>query len=395
MAVRDRLRGHEAITTGSALQVEVGGGSADISLLRAGEPVHSGTYPIGAIRLRQSFASWKGTPEQKIRLLQRHIQNSVEEIRREIPLAEVEHFIGLGGDLRFAARCINGEGNSEIETQVVSRSTFHDFCEGIAADDGEGIAHTHGLAPVEAETLVPALLATRALIEETRARVLLVPGASLRAGLLLDMVREINGHGIEDFGKQVVASAGVLGERYRYDAPHGRKVADLTLRIFDDIQEEHGLTQRHRLLLEVAALLHDIGTYVGIRAHHKHTQYLLSVSDIFGLSREDMSVISNVARYHRRGVPMKSHPAYMALDRRTRVEVNKLAAILRLANALDADHRQKVRDVRIFREDGQWTMEVAADEDLMMERLAALARTDLFTEVYGGNVVFRAVAGPA
>ena len=146
---------------------------------------------------------------------------------------------------------------------------------------------------------------------------------------------------------------------------------------------------RDRLLLEVAALLHDIGIFVSLRGHHKHAQYILSVSEIFGLSRDDMAVISNVARYHRRGVPNKSHLPFMALDSEDRVLVNKLGAILRVANALDADHLQKVRDVRVVREEDQWVLEVDGGGDLTLERLAALARSDLLVEVFGRKVAFR------
>jgi hypothetical protein len=66
------------------------------------------------------------------------------------------------------------------------------------------------------------------------------------------------------------------------------------------------------------------------------------VSEIFGLSRDDTALIANIARYHRRAAPNKSHLPYMALDSDARVVVNKLGAILRVANALDADHLQKV-----------------------------------------------------
>jgi len=181
----------------------------------------------------------------------------------------------------------------------------------------------------------------------------------------------------------------VLGEKYRYDAPHGRHVAALAVRLFDDLRAEHGLGVRDRLLIEVAALLHDVGIFVSLRGHHKHAQYILSVSEIFGLSRDDMAVISNVARYHRRAGPNKSHLPYMALDSAARVVVSKLGAILRVANALDADHLQKVRDVRVLREDDQWVLEVEGGGDLTLERLAALARADLMTEVFGRKVGFR------
>jgi exopolyphosphatase/guanosine-5'-triphosphate,3'-diphosphate pyrophosphatase len=119
------------------------------------------------------------------------------------------------------------------------------------------------------------------------------------------------------------------------------------------------------------------------------------VSEIFGLSRDDMAIISNVARYHRRGMPNKSHLPYMALDPDARVLVNKLGALLRLANALDADHLQKVRDLRVLPEDDHWVLEVDGGGDLTLERLAALARADLLVEVFGRRVAFRESGGRA
>jgi exopolyphosphatase/guanosine-5'-triphosphate,3'-diphosphate pyrophosphatase len=83
----------------------------------------------------------------------------------------------------------------------------------------------------------------------------------------------------------------------------------------------------------------------------------------------------------------------MALDSEARVIVNKLAAILRVANALDADHLQKIRDVRVLRENDHWVLEVDGAGDLTIERLAALARADLLTEVFGRKVAFREAGG--
>jgi exopolyphosphatase / guanosine-5'-triphosphate,3'-diphosphate pyrophosphatase len=389
VAVRDRLRDHPALVSGDSLLVEVGGGSADISFLRKGQPVHSGTYPLGAVRMRQSLLSWHGSHEQGTRLLVRHIHNVVDDIRREMPLKEARHFIAIGGDMRFAVSQVLGERPGDGGPAVLGRDAFLAFCDSVIAYDVEQIVEQFHLHQAEAETLVPALLAHRELLGETSADEVIVPDVSLRVGLLLDLARVEDPLGIEELRRQVLGSAAALGERYRYDAAHARKVADLAVRVFDDLRTEHGLDARHRLLLEVAALLHDIGNYVNLRGHHKHSQYLISASEIFGLSQDEMLLVSNVARYHRRAVPSKSHLPYMAMDRESRVDANKLSAILRLANALDADHLQKVTEVRVVPEDGEWVLEVEGAGDLTMERLASLARADYLTEVFGRRVTFR------
>lgn len=388
MAVQEVLGEHEALTHGNTVLAEVGGGSTDVSFLRAEGPVFSGTYALGSIRMQQNLASWHGSHEEKLRLLERHILNVVDDIRREIPLKEAVHFIALGGDVRFAASQILSDHDAPGSLRVIPRDAFLAFCEAVAGLDTESLVETYRLPQAEAETLVPALLASRRLLGETRASEVLVPEASLRAGLLLDLALSEEGHGIEDYSRQVLASASVLGLKYRYDEAHARNVAHLAVRLFDELQAEHGLPRRERLLLEVAALLHDVGMYVGIRGHHKHSLYILSVSDIFGLSREDMAIIANVARYHRRSTPQKSHLPYMALDRDSRLNVSKLSAILRIANALDADHLQKIRELRILKGRDAFSLEVEGSGDLTLERLAMTALSSMFTEVFGRKLLF-------
>ncbi len=103
MAVREALRDHPALAGGDSLMAEVGGGSADLSFLRKGEPIHSGTYALGAIRMRQNLASWYGSHDQRVRLYRRTVQNIVEDMRREMPMREARFFLALGGDARFVA----------------------------------------------------------------------------------------------------------------------------------------------------------------------------------------------------------------------------------------------------------------------------------------------------
>jgi exopolyphosphatase/guanosine-5'-triphosphate,3'-diphosphate pyrophosphatase len=218
---------------------------------------------------------------------------------------------------------------------------------------------------------------------------LVVSDASLRTGVLIDMSEPGGRLGAADFERQVLASADALGLKYRYDRAHGRHVAMLSTKLFDALMDEHALGGRERLILQVAALLHDIGVYVSLRAHHKHSLYLLAASQIFGLTNIETSMVANIARYHRRGLPQKTHLPYVSLDGPHRLIVNKLAAILRVANALDAEHGQKVKDVRLLRQGETWILELEGAGDITMERLVAVARADMFVETYGRQILIR------
>ena len=394
LAVRHALRRHPAFKGARTLLAEVGGGSTSLSLLRRGEPTQSGVYALGSVRLRQQLDLQRHSLDAQVALLKRYVANVIEEIRLEIPLGRITQMIVVGGDVRFAASQIQ-EGDADSGGREISRERFLAFCDEIERLDDEGIVDRFRLPAVEAETLSPALLVYRQLLAETSARRLVVSDASLRSGMLLDLADAGGGANVADFERQVLASAEAVGRRYRFDAEHGKHVAKLATRLFDEFRDEHRLTDRQRLLLQVAALLHDIGVYVSLRAHHKHSQYILDASQIFGLSHEETSVVANIARYHRRGLPAKTHLPYVALDREDRLVVNKLAAILRVANALDAEHAQKATDLKLIRRSTSWILELNGTGDVTMELLAANARMDLFVETFGRQLVIRSGGVPS
>jgi exopolyphosphatase / guanosine-5'-triphosphate,3'-diphosphate pyrophosphatase len=386
LAVRDALTRHPAFRGSRTLLVEVGGGSTSLTLLRRGEPNRSGVYALGSVRLRQQLDLRRHSQDIQTALLRRYVANVIDEIRFEIPLNRLTHMIALGGDVRFLASQVE-EDEAHDGHHEIPRERFLAFCDEVERFDQDGIVERFRLPAVEAETLGPALLVYRALLSESAVRKVVVSGASLRAGVLLDFTDAGSRLNVEDFERQVLASAEGLGQRYRWDREHGHHVAALATRIFDELRDEHGLGDRARLLLKVAAMLHDVGIYVSLRAHHKHSQYILAASQIFGLSDEETAVVSNIARYHRRGTPQQSHVPFVALDREDRLLVNKLAAILRVANALDAEHAQKVRDLRIVRSHKSWLLELEGTGDLTMERLAATARADMFVETFGRQLI--------
>src|SRR4030095_12166210 len=134
------------------------------------------------------------------------------------------HVIAMGGDVRFAAAQI-ADREGDVHEREIARDRFLAFCDEVERLDEDAIAERFRLSAVEAETLVPALLVYRALITETAAQKVVVSDASLRAGMLLDYVDPGGRLSAEDFEHQVVASAEAVGQRYRWDAEHGRLVA--------------------------------------------------------------------------------------------------------------------------------------------------------------------------
>lgn len=390
LAIHEAMDGIVDLQSKNTIVVEVGGGSTDISFMREGITMHSGTFALGSVRMRQALIEVSGELKQRVKLLERQISNTISTIANTIPFAQADEVIALGGDIRFAARQISQSSQSPW---VVNRKDFSKFVNEIVRYDTDELTRRFSLGYAQAETLVPGLLAYRSIIDKTKVDRFHVLSASIRAGLLLDMALRIRGKGPETLEKQIVASARTLAQKYRSNEMHIEQVRELALTLFDQLKPEHGLQGKERILLEVSALLHDIGSFISTRSHHKHTQYIITSSEIFGLSRRDLDLISNIARYHRKSPPTRSHAAYVSLDRESRMVVSKLAAILRIADALEQEDSKKIRNLHVTKEpeNDRYVLEIEAEGDLTMEKLALEAKSDLFLEIYGKPIVLRQV----
>jgi exopolyphosphatase/guanosine-5'-triphosphate,3'-diphosphate pyrophosphatase len=167
-------------------------------------------------------------------------------------------------------------------------------------------------------------------------------------------------------------------------------VAHLSLALFDSLVKEHGMDSHQRMLLEVAGILHDIGMFIRGSGHHRHGQYIISNSEIFGLRREELDVIGNVIRYHRDSPPSPRDIEYLALQREDRIIVLKMASLLRIADALDRGHSQRIKNITVEKKTETILIHPAGGDgpaDLSLEELGLREKSDLFEDVFGYKVL--------
>jgi exopolyphosphatase/guanosine-5'-triphosphate,3'-diphosphate pyrophosphatase len=384
-AVRQAVGDSLGVSQRNTLIADVGGGSTLLTLLQDGEIATSQSLRLGSIRLQEVFSTSEETPQRSAEMLRHHILNVVGTFQNAMPLGDIDSFVAVGGDARFAAREI-GKPTESPDLTVVDREAFDHLVDRCERHTAEDLSKRYGLPFADAETLNPALLVYQVLLQKTQARQMIVSNVSMRDGLLLELAREVTGKEDAALLTGIIHSATALAEKYHVDIDHAGNVADVAVRLFDYLQTDHGLRPRHRMLLRVAALLHEIGGFVSSRAHHKHSEYLIANSEIFGLNRQEISLVSQIARYHRRSVPQSSHPNYMALSRESRVIVSKLAALLRVADALVRGHSRIAPDLRIERHGDEMILSLAGSEDVLLEERAIESKGDLFEDIYGMKI---------
>lgn len=368
-----------------ALIADVGGGSTLLTVLQDGEIVNSQSLRLGSIRLQEMWSTRLESPQQSAELLRHHVATALATSQSVLPLGNVRSFVALGGDIRFAAREV-GKPTSSPDLTTVDAADFDKLVERCIHHSAEELSRRHGLPFAEAETLNPALLVCQALLHTTQAQRMIVSGVSMRDGLLAELARQVTGEQDKAVLEGVIRSVTRLAQKFRVSLEHARAVAELSVRFFDELKPDHGLGPRYRLLLQVAALLHEVGGFVSNQSHHKHSYYLIRHSEIFGLTSHEILTVAHIARYHRRASPKPSHGDYMALPRETRLVVNKLAAILRAADAVMRGRSFSPDTLRIEHHADELTVHVPQAPDLILERRAVAEKGDLFEDIYGMKI---------
>ncbi|HET9017117.1 MAG TPA: HD domain-containing protein [Thermomicrobiaceae bacterium] len=172
------------------------------------------------------------------------------------------------------------------------------------------------------------------------------------------------------------------------DPAHSHQVARLALALFDALAAPLALPAEGRDLLAAAALWHDTGQRFGLDQHHRASYDVLMAERLVGFTDHDRQVIANLTRYHRGTHPSREHSGYRELPRRLRPLVDALAALLRIAEALDAGHLQVVRAFRCVDHGRYVTITVEAETWPMLETERARERAGLFRQVFGRDIEF-------
>jgi exopolyphosphatase/guanosine-5'-triphosphate,3'-diphosphate pyrophosphatase len=314
-----------------------------------------------------------------LRVIREHTSGNLAQLRFDYSDVAIDGLVLIGYEVQSVAAPLT-RSNSACSTRSLRQFT----AAAAEMSDVELVKRYH-LDYQTADALLPALEINLAVAETLGLDEVHIPGSDYEQGLLHDLLvsRELTGA----FAGEVLRSARILADRYQSDPGHGEHVCNLCSRFFTELSDLHQLTEHDALLLKVAAILHEVGTYVSPRAHHKHSEYLILNSEVFGLDRTDVAIVAQVARYHRHAVPSLDHPGYAALSTDDRIRVSKLASLLRVADALERTHAQRVSQIEMRRDAGKLHLRLPGLSDAAVERLAMASKADLFEQVFGLAVV--------
>lgn len=385
-----------AARSASLLNVDIGGGSTEISLMRDSAPAVLFSVKLGAVGLTERFINSDPPKPKELRALREEVRSAMERPARELKSARWQQSTGTSGTilaigtalrLRALGQERQDEGARPAGDDILIEKLARFNTRTSEMNSGERRA-LPGISSQRAEIIIAGGMILEAVMNALKIETLRTCSWALREGVLIDRLREIEAEASPSLpglhADYRLRGVHAVGRRFGYEEAHAHQVARLAERIFDYLVRTGatGLNRHHRTLLSAAALLHDVGYHIAHESHHKHSLYLIKNSELTGFSEAERDVIANVARYHRGSDPRERHESFGALNETDRRMVVEMAAILRIADALDRRHDSRVRELRCVRNGRIVHIEVQANTNCEREILAAEQKRELFEQAF-------------
>ena len=275
---------------------------------------------------------------------------------------------------------------------VVDRKAFSQLMEALRTKGTTELAKRMDIAEEKVPLVYISAILTRRIAELMGAELVWAPGVTLCDGIAYEYAEQNKMfRGEHDFAEDIIACALNISKRYNGSSKRADTLEHITTTIFDSMKKVHGMGQRERLYLRLAAILHDCGKYISLLNVGEASYDIIMATEMIGLSHMEREIVANVVRFNHSDFVYygQAQERPMGLDKASYLTVAKLTAILRLANSLDRSHKQKMKGVKAVLQENELILKVDTQEDITLEKGFFQTSTEFFKEVYSITPVIR------
>lgn len=377
----------------NALFIDIGGGSTEIIVGNQQEYTFLDSLKLGAIRLANIYLPDKEiavTPE-RYRLIQTFVGNSAVRAVQQILKLKPAFIIGSSGTAENLAS-VAAQYFHKRPWQIEDTFTHGQIKEVIALlcslplEERKNVA---GLNPDRADIIIAGAAVLDTLMEQLAINELRVSARGLRDGMLVDYLTR---SGDAAHHELTVRERSVLnlGRIFSFDEKHARLTAQLASELFDSAKaiELHDCGDWEKELLTYAALLHDMGTFLGYHNHQAHSYYFIQNADLLGFDQTEIAIIAATAYFHRKPYPRKRNLEFSRLDSRAQEVVKVLCVLLRIAESLDRSHTGAVQHAAFAQSSAnEITLQLESSADCQLEIWGIENHRDAFKKSFGKTLL--------
>jgi exopolyphosphatase/guanosine-5'-triphosphate,3'-diphosphate pyrophosphatase len=409
--------GTEPGAGGRVLMIDLGGGSCEVTLSEHKRILDTVSLPLGAVRLTEQFLSSDPPTADGLARMRQMISRELRQAKRRIKPEEVGLVLATSGTAAaLAAACAEAAKQPFVPAAVkvtarISGKTVAkkpkkraERLESAASLDLAPATAVRrlanrlakmtlaerevvpGIGPRRAEIIVAGAMVYAELLETFELHGFRYSQQGLRDGILAQMLAEQDQRASEHraFENERWQSVLTTAHRYGVEMKQAEAVRDHAVQLFHDLQPLHELPAEYVSWLAAAAVLRDTGKFINHQGHHRHTQYIISSSEIYGYTQLQRTIVSAIARYQGKSRPQPGDRALRNIPLEEHRNVHRAVVLLRLAVALNQDRASDVLCVKVRIQPKRVYLELQQGRSGAELELWSLRREDsYFREVFG------------
>lgn len=370
----------------------IGTGSLGIAYYTGNTIIYTQNIRIGSLKIAEILSNLQDKTEEFYSVIEDYLSTFTDALRSQIPVGKIDYFIAAGREVELIYNTENESRVNDSGEKYLSFTDFENFYDSIKGKTVNQISSQFNLNEIKSEALIPSMGLYRMLLKLFNIKDIIIHKSNLSESIAYErLFVDLNESLINNFNTFTIDNAKYIGSKYLYDKEHAKNVEKYSILIYDEMKKYHKLGEREKILLRVAAILHDVGKYININKHAKNSYNIVKNSDIVGLSKKDIEIIANIVRLHSKQ-SLKIDNFYLKkLSLKDRFKVAKMLAILRIADSLDRGHKNKYEDVDIKLKKENLVIKIESYQELMLEEWSFYKKAEFFEEVFGIKPLFKKV----
>ena len=387
---------HEHGAKGRCLLIDLGGGSCEVTHSDQGRIKEMVSLPLGAVRLQQEFLSSDPSPKEDVARLKQFIDRELDKAERKLGALRVGLVIATSGTAaalsEASAAIVNKAGprrRAKLKSDITKAEIVRPLADRLAKMTNLQRASIPGIGPKRSEIIVGGALVYARLLERMGLKGFRYSPLGLRDGMLAQMLAEVDLRASVHRKIETERWAGVLEvcRRYAVDQKKAEPVREHVAQLYDELHRVHDLPVEYRLWLQAAAMMQDVGKFMNHQGHHRHTQYIVANSEIFGFSPEQRAVVSAIARYMGKSRPDPVDRVMRTVPAEEHTNVVRAVVLLRLAVALNQDRASALLKLRTYVYPKRTVLELVPGRGgAELEMWSLKKEASYFREVFGRDL---------
>ena len=381
LAASAKLDGFADLIRQGTLLVDIGAGSIQVTVYDKEQFIFSQNMLLGSLRIRELLADLERRAADFAGLMDEYISSDLDYYHLLEPKGILyKNLIVLGGEMAWLKKLAGGDPDG---LTVLGGRQFDQLYQQLLEVKPLDLSLDKDIPAEHATLLLPAAMIIRKFTRFTGVNNIIMPAVTLCDGVLIDFARKKHGYQpTHDLNGDVLSACRAIAKRFHVDHPHADFVERHVLYLYDETSRLHRMNSRQRLLLQAAAILHDCGKYVNMSKHNIRTYNIIMATEIIGLSHRERDIIAWTARFHT-GQAIADEGGYTGLDADDQLIIAKLSALLRIADALDTGHQQKISELSVQLDEQDLILAVTSQRDVTLEVWSLEKKGELFHDLYG------------